>query len=56
MFCTVLFYHDTVHEKQHRLHGLMPCRYCFVLDWLSKVCWILYYLILDGWLLILESG
>ena len=32
MFCIVLFYHDTVHEKQHRLHVLMPCRFCFLLE------------------------
>jgi hypothetical protein len=34
MFCIVLFYRDIVHEKQHRLHRLMPCK-CFALCWIG---------------------
>jgi len=34
----------------------MPYKFSFVLDWLSEVCYRLYYLVLEGWLQILESG
>jgi hypothetical protein len=32
-----LSYLDIAGERQRRLHGLMSCRFCFTLGWLSEI-------------------
>lgn len=56
MFCIVLLYLEIVYKKQHKLHGFMSGRFCFVLERLFQVCWSSFSFILEGWLYILECG
>jgi len=50
MLQMALSYLDLADERQHRLHGLMSCRFCFTLGWLSE-----FVLICFGWM-VLDIG
>jgi len=42
-----VLYLDVTEERQLRLHGLMYCRFCFTLGWLSEIV-----LLCFGWMVL----